>query len=64
GCKRIAVNTHQSFMVLMNVGESCDVFCNGVNHKLEPAQTILIPAAVPYILVKSSNEAKLLSVHL
>lgn len=64
GCKRIAVNAHQSFMVLMNIGESCNVLCNGVNHKLESAQTILIPAAVPYVLVKSSNEAKLLSVHL
>ncbi|EAS20214.1 mannose-6-phosphate isomerase [Flavobacteria bacterium BBFL7] len=64
GCQRVAVNVHQSFMVLMNIGESCDVYCNGVNHKLESAQTILIPAAVPYVLVKSSNEAKLLSVHL
>lgn len=64
GCKRIEVNVHKSFMVLMNVGKSCDVYCNGISHKLEPAHTILIPAAVPYVLVKSSNEAKLLSVHL
>lgn len=64
GCERIAVNSHQSFMVLMNVGESCTVQCGGIAHLLEYAQTILIPAAVPYVLVNASNKAKLLSVHL
>ncbi|MGJ8685286.1 MAG: type I phosphomannose isomerase catalytic subunit [Nonlabens sp.] len=64
GCNRLAVSEHDSFMVLMNVGESCEVICNGIHHQLDGAQTILIPAAVPYVLIKASKEAKLLSVHL
>lgn len=64
GCKRVSVQEHGSFMVLMNVGEACDVIYNGTAHRLDTTQTLLIPAAIPYILIQSIFEAKLLSVHL
>ncbi len=64
GCKRITVKEHGSFMVIMNVGDPCKVICNGVSQNLNTAQSILIPAAISYVLLKASNDAKLLSVHL
>lgn len=64
GCKRLEVSHYESFMVLMNIGGNCEVICNGVPYTLHAAQTMLIPAAVPYVLLNASNTAKLLSVHL
>lgn len=64
GCKRLEIARHKSFMVLMNVGEICDINCNGKRYSLKEAQTVLIPAAVPYVLIKSEGKAKLLTVHL
>lgn len=64
GCKRLEVARHKSFMVLMNVGETCDINFNGIRYSLKEAQTVLIPAVVPYVLIKSEDNAKLLTVHL
>jgi len=64
GCERIKVSEHNSFMVLMNVGEACVVNCNEINYELATAQTFLIPAAISSILVTAKEEAKLLCVHL
>ncbi|WP_438961947.1 type I phosphomannose isomerase catalytic subunit [Nonlabens sp.] len=64
GCHRLEVAPHHSFMVLMNVGQSCDIICAGKSYTLKTAQTVLIPAAVPYVLLKATGVAKLLSIHL
>lgn len=64
GCRNIEVATHDSFMVLMNVGASCSIYCDGVKYDFNYGQTVLLPAAIPYVRVQSAGDSKLLAIHL
>lgn len=64
GCRDIEVAAHNSFMVLMNVGESCTVYYDGAKYPFKYGQTLLLPAAIAYVRIKATNQAKLLAIHL
>jgi len=64
GCRNIEVATHESFMVLMNVGESCTIYYDSVRYDFSNGQTVLLPAAIPYVRVQSAGDSKLLAIHL
>ncbi len=64
GCEDVEVARHNSFMVLMNIGEDCMVYYDGEHYRLNYAQTMLLPAAIPYVRIESTGDSKLLAIHL
>jgi len=64
GTSRIELQTDNSFTILMNVGEDCNLLQEGTSYPFHNSQTYLIPATMEDLSVACSGNGKLLVVHL
>ncbi|MCT4586729.1 MAG: class I mannose-6-phosphate isomerase [Carboxylicivirga sp.] len=53
-----------SFVILMNVGGSCELKANGISIELNEMEASLIPATIGEVELKADGEAKLLEVYI
>ncbi len=64
GTHAIQLCPDESFTIVMNVGESCNLSHKGESYSFNNAQTYLIPAAIKELDVTCDGNGKLLLVHL